>query len=173
MSTRTKVNGTGCAPGPDRAPHHAAGFVLLIPGDHPTSPQRLGEGNSSVFEVQEPGERALRGPPAALAGEDACRLANALALGWADDGDNLPQDDGIVRENRLIRRLGGHQPHVAFHSLQCLHGGLGGRGVPSHWAATISPSSATGCCRTTTRSPSVIAAPVIESPLTCRANNFP
>lgn len=44
---------------------------------------------------------------------------------------------------------------------------------PSIIAATISPFSATGCWRTTTQSPSQIAASIIESPCTCSMNNSP
>jgi hypothetical protein len=44
---------------------------------------------------------------------------------------------------------------------------------PSIIAATISPFSATGCRRTTTQSPSQIAASIIESPTTRRRNSSP
>ena len=40
-------------------------------------------------------------------------------------------------------------------------------------AATISPFSAVGCCRTTTQSPSQIAASIIESPTTRRRKSVP
>src|SRR3954470_20583225 len=40
-------------------------------------------------------------------------------------------------------------------------------------AATMSPLSAVGCWRTTTQSPSVIAASTIESPLTWSRNSWP
>src|ERR1700689_3207465 len=44
---------------------------------------------------------------------------------------------------------------------------------PSSMAATISPFSATFCSRTTTQSPSVIAALIIESPTTRSRNSVP
>ncbi len=44
---------------------------------------------------------------------------------------------------------------------------------PSIIAATMSPFSATGWRRTVTQSPSQIAASIIESPLTVRANSSP
>ena len=44
---------------------------------------------------------------------------------------------------------------------------------PSSMAATISPFSASSCCRTTTQSPSAIAALIIESPLTLSRKSVP
>jgi leucyl-tRNA synthetase len=44
---------------------------------------------------------------------------------------------------------------------------------PSIMAATMSPFSASGCCRTTTQSPSAIAALIIESPATLSRNSVP
>ena len=44
---------------------------------------------------------------------------------------------------------------------------------PSIMAATMSPFSATGCCRTTTQSPSAIAALIMESPTTLSRKSVP
>lgn len=103
------------------------------------------------------------------------RTSSGVSLIWlgrAYDGDDLAQDDGIICGDRLVCGVARQQPHVAVQLLQCFHGGLGGRG-PFELGGDDLAVLPIGWCRTTTRSPSVIAAPVIESPLTFSTNSFP
>jgi hypothetical protein len=73
------------------------------------------------------------------------------------------KDAGVVGRDGLVRGVARHQPGVAVDPLQCLHCGLAADG-PVELAATISPFSVVSCFRITTRAPSMIAAPIIESP---------
>lgn len=117
---------------------------------------------------------------ASLPGRDACSAPQWPAApprpSWAAAGRTratiFADDQGIVGRDGLGRRVARHEPDVAVDPLQRLHRGFAAGG-PLNLAATISPFSAVSCFRITIRSPSTIAAPVIESPLTRSMNSCP
>src|SRR5690606_31361281 len=134
-------------------------------------------------------EKPAAGAPDSSAGSSALPLAVAGAVAALllvlrrrfRGGNSCPQRHRRRRPATTLPKIVALSPRIGSYAWLCGTSQMWSSvrlnvltvASPSIIAATTSPFSASGCCRTATQSPSVMAKSIMESPTTCSKKRFP